>query len=601
MGNTYRQPGDQIEIRDQRILPRNLGDVIDVGQLAGVLVSKQGSRGIVAFQGVYYVKPHAPGVTFEVGDAIFWTGAELATSGRHFLGYATKRSDEQGVEARLSPGGGASGGAGGGERGPQGPQGPAGPQGPPGMDGADGAPGPEGPQGPQGPRGPSGTGGGGGGGAQTYGDTIALLNTLEAGQTQTIGQRLLSFFRTTYDLLLPLPSRTIREAALFSRGEQSFWREVKEVPDTPGTATGIGHVLTVTGENDEDYAFRALPRVQGPQGERGPAGPQGEEGPQGQQGLPGPQGPSGPAGAQGQRGPAGAAGADGQDGRNGADGARGPTGPQGPAGRNGQNGAAGPRGPQGEAGPRGPQGPQGPAGMDGGAGTTFADPFLDPSYWLRSGDARTVVLHIDPNALTGASRILVTLQGVAIANVAVDGTRNVYSLSVGTTAAGNLLRNTRNGGASPLEVRFTGNDNVLRSLVLTLDAAPGGGGGLRRRMGTTLVVTDWTTEPFVNNNQIAHGLGKVPDGVEAVLVCIRNTEISNPGASTADYAVGDEIRGLFATGSQDSSTFGWARVNATMVAFHSSDGEDIVRATGRQAVRNAERDWNIEVRTWIWE
>ena len=30
-----------------------------------------------------------------------------------------------------------------------------------------------------------------------------------------------------------------------------------EVPDTPGTSTGVGHVLTVTGENDRDYAWRA--------------------------------------------------------------------------------------------------------------------------------------------------------------------------------------------------------------------------------------------------------------------------------------------------------------------------------------------------------
>ena len=38
-----------------------------------------------------------------------------------------------------------------------------------------------------------------------------------------------------------------------------FWADPNYVPDTPGTATGIGHVLTATGQNDKDYAFRALP------------------------------------------------------------------------------------------------------------------------------------------------------------------------------------------------------------------------------------------------------------------------------------------------------------------------------------------------------
>ena len=33
--------------------------------------------------------------------------------------------------------------------------------------------------------------------------------------------------------------------------------DIRQVPSTPGTSTGIGHVLTVTGENDQDYAWRA--------------------------------------------------------------------------------------------------------------------------------------------------------------------------------------------------------------------------------------------------------------------------------------------------------------------------------------------------------
>ena len=37
-----------------------------------------------------------------------------------------------------------------------------------------------------------------------------------------------------------------------------FWQAINEVPDTPGTQSGIGHVLMVTGEGDKDYAFRAI-------------------------------------------------------------------------------------------------------------------------------------------------------------------------------------------------------------------------------------------------------------------------------------------------------------------------------------------------------
>ena len=36
-----------------------------------------------------------------------------------------------------------------------------------------------------------------------------------------------------------------------------FWSRPNFVPDTPGTQSGIGHVLTAIGEGDRDYAFRA--------------------------------------------------------------------------------------------------------------------------------------------------------------------------------------------------------------------------------------------------------------------------------------------------------------------------------------------------------
>ena len=48
------------------------------------------------------------------------------------------------------------------------------------------------------------------------------------------------------------------EQGLFSRAGSLFWRLLNEVPDTPGTSSAVGHALTVTGENDRDYAWRAI-------------------------------------------------------------------------------------------------------------------------------------------------------------------------------------------------------------------------------------------------------------------------------------------------------------------------------------------------------
>ena len=48
---------------------------------------------------------------------------------------------------------------------------------------------------------------------------------------------------------------------LQSKAGALFWEAVNAVPDTPGEATGVGHVLSVTGENDQDYAWRGLPAL----------------------------------------------------------------------------------------------------------------------------------------------------------------------------------------------------------------------------------------------------------------------------------------------------------------------------------------------------
>ena len=57
-----------------------------------------------------------------------------------------------------------------------------------------------------------------------------------------------------------LPAYT-QAATLFlkSRNNILFWEDANEVPDTPGTQSGIGHVLTVRGENDQDYHWAPPP------------------------------------------------------------------------------------------------------------------------------------------------------------------------------------------------------------------------------------------------------------------------------------------------------------------------------------------------------
>ena len=45
---------------------------------------------------------------------------------------------------------------------------------------------------------------------------------------------------------------------LFSRAGNLLWEVVNQVPDTPGEASAIGHVLQVYGENDQDYRWGPL-------------------------------------------------------------------------------------------------------------------------------------------------------------------------------------------------------------------------------------------------------------------------------------------------------------------------------------------------------
>ena len=59
--------------------------------------------------------------------------------------------------------------------------------------------------------------------------------------------------------LAAIPTQTSAdEQGLKGRAGTLYWEEINEVPDTPGTTSGIGHVLTVNGENDRDYHWGSL-------------------------------------------------------------------------------------------------------------------------------------------------------------------------------------------------------------------------------------------------------------------------------------------------------------------------------------------------------
>ena len=105
---------------------------------------------------------------------------------------------------------------------------------------------------------------------------------------------------------------------------------------------------------------------------------------------------------------------------------------------------------------------------------------------------------MDPNALTGATAFTVRLGGILLtSNQRVTSGDNVYTLAVNATAAGNLARNNSDGDSIGMDITFTGNDNVLRTLVLARASAPSAGGGLTRLGGASGVT--YTSQQFATN------------------------------------------------------------------------------------------------------
>ena len=111
-----------------------------------------------------------------------------------------------------------------------------------------------------------------------------------------------------------------------------------------------------------------------------------------------------------------------------------------------------------------------------------ASPRLSPDYWLTANtDARTYILHVDPDITLGHSNILVRFQGSALGRIAIVEGQSTYTLSVDATTAANVARAI--GNANPDLTNITVEIEVLdgatvedeRQIQLAvLATAPGG-------------------------------------------------------------------------------------------------------------------------------
>ena len=140
----------------------------------------------------------------------------------------------------------------------------------------------------------------------------------------------------------------------------------------------------------------------------------------------------------------------------------------------------------------------------------FNEPYLDPSYWLLTDAARTVIVHVDTRALTGATSAVVRLSGIVLGRFTPDGSRSAYALNVSATAAQNLNRRHDEGDSFPLEIQFTGNFNFLRGLVLGREADPDGGAELGNATPSNIASTASVgTASFASHEDHTHALNVV--------------------------------------------------------------------------------------------
>ena len=144
---------------------------------------------------------------------------------------------------------------------------------------------------------------------------------------------------------------------------------------------------------------------------------------------------------------------------------------------------------------------------------TLADPVFDPAYWLKTNDARTIIVHLDPTAITDAvAKIRLDMQGVP---VTVDKVANqdVYAFAFNAANSATISRAAGNAGSDTVRATvelLDSGDAVSRrwlSVLRVLDEAPdtgggGGGGGIPEwtEIATITIDSAGKNLPFFNQH-----------------------------------------------------------------------------------------------------
>ena len=225
--------------------------------------------------------------------------------------------------------------------------------------------------------------------------------------------------------------------------------------------------------------------------------------------------------------------------------------------------------------------------IDGLAG--YAAPVFDPDYWVKSGDARSVLVHLDPRAaaITGLAKVRLNVQGIS-KTISSTAEQDVYSFALTAADAANITRAAGNSGSDTIHSDVTlldSSDAELqrwRGLLRVLDAAPAGGGG---GFSPTRIVNSSIDIP--RNGVWAATGGIVPATATMILV---SSGIAATSRSGVDVVMAEEWRALTA------ATAGTASQSAQRITLFGpsyrdlDSGEPVIGRTSRNEVLFSDRE-----------
>ena len=109
------------------------------------------------------------------------------------------------------------------------------------------------------------------------------------------------------------------------------------------------------------------------------------------------------------------------------------------------------------------------------------DFILDPNEWVRTGDARTLILHLNPASIpAGVTHIGLTFRGARVPNIALVANQSNYTVSISAINAGNILRNLGTATVVPVEVEYIATRSIVARhtfLIPVVATATATGGG----------------------------------------------------------------------------------------------------------------------------